>query len=104
MFEDISVFFPDWWEKAACRSHSKALFFGSVTKPSNISKAREICRVCPVMRDCLDQALTYPEDYGVWAGTSVLDRNNMKSMCEDGDTKKVVQLHIEANLKWSKRE
>ena len=37
---------------------------------SYISEARRMCRQCPVRKECLDYALTFPTSdlHGVWAG------------------------------------
>ena len=37
---------------------------------SYISEARRMCRQCPVRKECLDYALTFPPSHlhGVWAG------------------------------------
>ena len=37
---------------------------------SYISEARRICRTCPVRKECLEYALSFPASdlHGVWAG------------------------------------
>ncbi len=67
--------FPDWHVLAACRGVDAAVFFGAPAAMPPFSRgalrsARDICRSCPVARTCLTHALSQPEQYGVWAGTS----------------------------------
>jgi len=105
VFEDISNFFPDWWDEAACQASDISIFFGSGAKPSNVTKARNMCKTCPALKDCFTHAMSHPEDYGVWAGTSVLDRNSIRDRIAGGDEiDDVLRLHIRAELKWSDHE
>ena len=97
----LSNLFPDWWSQASCRSIDDSIFFGAGTSPSNLSRARVMCSSCPSMKDCLSHALTQPEDYGVWAGTSVLDRGNMRGLLAEGmELEEIHRLHVEADLRW----
>lgn len=105
IIDDLSRLFPDWWSDAACGRSDTSIFFGSGNRPSNVTRARELCRSCPVLKDCLNHALTHPEEYGVWAGTSVLDRASMREQMANGDDiLTVLRLHVRAKLKWSDRE
>jgi len=80
----------DWHAQAACRGMGEQLFFGDspderpTLKLSELAKARAVCRRCPVARDCLDRALTRPEKFGVWAGTSGRQRERMLLQIEAG--------------------
>ena len=51
------------------------LFFPDRGAPT--APAKRICQMCPVRADCLEHALTKPEMFGVWGGTSELDRRPM---------------------------
>lgn len=70
---------PNWHFQSACGDLSEAdlLFFGEETndvRPAlgrgQVRDARKICDSCPVRRECLTHALTTPEKYGIWAGTT----------------------------------
>lgn len=46
-------------------------------------KAKDICAMCPVQNRCLDWALAYDEQFGIWGGvnmtqTKVRDRQKMR--------------------------
>jgi WhiB family transcriptional regulator, redox-sensing transcriptional regulator len=71
-----------WWESGACRGADPVLFF-----PPDQDRARErmereqaaiaLCRSCPVRRVCLKHALAVPERFGVWGGTTEIERRNL---------------------------
>ena len=71
----------DWQVKAACRGpQGTAVFF----PPSNFerkdekedreSKAKAICRGCPVNKPCLEYAISIKELHGIWGGTNEAER------------------------------
>jgi WhiB family redox-sensing transcriptional regulator len=57
-----------WEREAACRRAGVAteLFFSEDL--SEIAAAKRICATCPVMSDCLEQAIRNEEPWGVWGG------------------------------------
>jgi WhiB family transcriptional regulator, redox-sensing transcriptional regulator len=66
-----------WMDRAACASADPDLFFpvSSVGPGSEqIRRAKQICRSCPVLRDCLTFALRTRQAHGVWGGTSEEER------------------------------
>lgn len=69
----------DWRLDALCRveEHDPELFFPvGTTGPAlvQIEEAKAVCRRCPVISDCLAEALEKPSTCGVWGGTSEDDR------------------------------
>jgi WhiB family redox-sensing transcriptional regulator len=65
----------DWQDDAACRTASVELFFGPEGERPTVRREREaralaICAQCPVLEACRRHALTLPEIYGVWGGTT----------------------------------
>ena len=70
-------YMPVWYQEAKCAGINEDVFFGNkdlTVRPSltltELKKAQSYCAVCPVYRECLTHALTAPEEYGVWGGTS----------------------------------
>lgn len=62
-----------WQEQAACSGMTLDLFFSPDGERQRERERREqaalrVCARCPVRRNCLDQALRAPENYGVWGG------------------------------------
>ena len=58
-----------WRNEALCRDGSAALtelFFSE--QLDDIARAKQFCRGCPVMTDCLEAALERREPWGVWGG------------------------------------
>jgi hypothetical protein len=68
-----------------------AFFYGrdeSGARPSlnagQIRQAREFCAKCPVIEECLTQALTNRERYGVWGGTTGRFRRQIFVLLDEG--------------------
>ncbi|GGB48228.1 transcriptional regulator WhiB [Flexivirga endophytica] len=71
----------DWRERAACREENPELFFPvGTTGPAldQIEQAKDICRHCPVLAQCLATALDNGEDAGIWGGTTPEERRMMR--------------------------
>jgi WhiB family transcriptional regulator, redox-sensing transcriptional regulator len=68
----VTALMTDWWDRAACRDEDPDLFFPA--SPARVAKAKQVCAICPVQAACLDWALRYRQDYGVWGGTSEEER------------------------------
>ncbi|MDB4872505.1 MAG: transcription factor WhiB [Gemmatimonadales bacterium] len=41
-------------------------------------KAIQVCQRCPIRSDCLDHAITKPEKFGIWGGTTEEERAPMR--------------------------
>lgn len=66
-----------WAAHAACAGHDPDLWFphrGDATSP-----ARALCTACPVSGDCLDYALRWNIDQGIWGGTSARERRTIRA-------------------------
>ncbi|WP_350205417.1 WhiB family transcriptional regulator [Streptomyces sp. 2P-4] len=61
-----------WMDDAVCSGMETAVFFpvGSKGVPAKVHAeyAKSFCRRCPVRSTCLQHALTFREEYGVWGG------------------------------------
>jgi WhiB family redox-sensing transcriptional regulator len=68
--------FPDEWaKKGACRNYYPDLWFPDTH--SQELRATQICRTCPVIAECLNYALRWPQA-GVWGGLPERDRRKLK--------------------------
>jgi WhiB family redox-sensing transcriptional regulator len=65
----------EWMLRGNCREHSPEEFFPS--DGVGVEKARRICADCPVKAECLEYALTYRIDHGVWGGASERERRRI---------------------------
>jgi WhiB family redox-sensing transcriptional regulator len=65
----------EWMLHARCRSLAPGEFFPS--DGVGVEKARRICAQCPVVNDCLEYALEYRIDHGVWGGASERERRRI---------------------------
>ena len=81
-----------WKQKAQC--------WGKTTSPStdywypddddpnrihNIKIAKSYCKLCPVMSECLDYALSNDEEYGIWGGMTPRERRKHKRKKDHDD-------------------
>ncbi|HVL91549.1 MAG TPA: WhiB family transcriptional regulator [Actinomycetota bacterium] len=62
----------DWQTQAACRGMDPAIFFSPDDDAAGV--ARAVCSICPVKAECLSEAMSRGEVYGVWGGTRERDR------------------------------
>jgi WhiB family transcriptional regulator, redox-sensing transcriptional regulator len=68
---------PGWQRSAACRSADPELFFPASSSGHSVEqaeRAKAVCRVCIVRRQCLQHAIAANEAYGVWGGMTEDER------------------------------
>jgi WhiB family redox-sensing transcriptional regulator len=71
----------DWRHAAACREVDPELFFpigNSGPALLQIEEAKQVCRRCSVMDECLRWAIDSGQDAGVWGGMSEDERRTLK--------------------------
>ncbi len=71
----------EWRDLAACRDHSRAVFFpagetGSAARQLELVK--NICKSCPVQLECLGYAVETGQRFGVWGGTDEEERRLLR--------------------------
>lgn len=84
-------FSESWMDDARCealydqapdgesRADLMALFFNEAG--GRVKKAvRAICAMCPVQDECLDYAVKYRIEDGIWGGSSIADRRRIWAM------------------------
>lgn len=62
----------EWAESAACRGMDVTLFFPG--RGQDFRTAKATCASCPVRIQCLNLALANDEQFGIWGGLAVEDR------------------------------
>ena len=62
-----------------------------VKKTEAAEAAIDMCRKCPVLKQCLEYALRHPEsaEYGVWGGTTVTQRRRILRLGENAINKAI---------------
>src|SRR5690606_28769714 len=70
---------PAWHAQAACAGTPAEWWFPTAGDAEAIDKARAVCAGCPVRQACLDHALAAEPRYGVWAGTTVGERQRLRA-------------------------
>ena len=66
---------PTWMIHARCRMQTPDDFFPS--DGVGVDRARRICAECSVKVECLEYALTYRIEHGVWGGCSERERRRI---------------------------
>lgn len=62
---------PDWRALGACRLEDGDLFYPAGTSAQHqpqIARAKDVCRACPVIQQCLTWALQTAEPHGIYGG------------------------------------
>lgn len=70
----------DWRAGALCASRDPSNWFPSRGN-SSAARARRVCAVCPVLKECRQYALQLPPGYtryGIWGGLSARQINAMR--------------------------
>jgi WhiB family redox-sensing transcriptional regulator len=62
----------DWRDEALCAYIDPDLWFPS--QGGLGAAARRICGQCPVRAECLEDALSHHDMYGIWGGLSYKER------------------------------
>ncbi len=77
---------PAWHETASCRTVPEEQFFSEDrrVRVTLANQAKRMCKECPVAPRCLQHALEQREEFGIWAGTSGLQRKAMHQRIDDG--------------------
>ncbi len=64
-----------WMRDAKCRGIDPAEFFPS--DGLGVDHARRVCDDCPVRAECLEYALEFRIEHGVWGGASERERRRI---------------------------
>ena len=78
--ENLNIRLSIWQKDALCRQHSSNLFFPPATfekKDDRVKrevKAKAVCGGCPVIFDCLEEAMSISEPFGIWGGLTDNER------------------------------
>ncbi len=65
-----------WMIHARCRGMLPAEFFPP--DGPGAEHARQLCSACAVRQECLDYALTYGIDHGIWGGVAERERQRIQ--------------------------
>lgn len=83
---DPEIFFPRSTSETREMSAKNTLPFqfypGSAIKPNDVAKA--ICKGCRHLEECRGFALNNNIRYGIWGGTTEMERRRLKKLMYDG--------------------
>lgn len=82
----------EWARWAECAKPDAAPMFPSDADEAGIVAAKDNCRVCPVLVECLESALAKGEQWGVWGGLTTderaaIRRNEARQARRTGDAR-----------------
>jgi WhiB family redox-sensing transcriptional regulator len=70
-----------WLDRAACRDVDPELFFTvgtGVLAERQVTRAKAVCRRCPVRAECLGWAQLHGQCDGVWGGLDADERRQVR--------------------------
>ncbi|MCU4187039.1 WhiB family transcriptional regulator [Acidiferrimicrobium sp. IK] len=70
-----------WRSASACRDIDPEMFFPVGVTGDAMARAdaaKEICRGCPVVEECLIFAVTTNQEYGIWGGLDEEERRDVR--------------------------
>lgn len=69
----------EWMDDGACVGEPVELWFpDGAASGDGTALARTVCQTCPVRAECLEWALTVPEEHGMWGGKSARERRAIR--------------------------
>lgn len=76
----MGVYDPEWMNEAVCRTDTgdyTDLMYPTEGDDDAIALAKSFCAICPSQGDCLEYAIAHRESYGVWGGTTEVERRRL---------------------------
>lgn len=70
----------EWVDFAVCGEAGAAPMFPGADDAYGIAAAKNNCHQCPVVVECLDQALANNEKFGVWGGLTTTERDDFRRL------------------------
>jgi len=68
----------EWRLQAACLRVDPDLFFPHPSDAAAVASAIRVCRSCPVVWECFDEAMTRKERHGIWGGCTPWERGTIR--------------------------
>lgn len=66
-----------WRDSGICAQTDPEEFFPAKGASDTVKSAKAVCAECPVKAECLEAALENREQYGIWGGLSVTERQRL---------------------------
>lgn len=65
-------------QQAACSGMDVSLFYPHESNLAAVERAKDVCRSCPVMRECLSQALRTNDQHAILGATTPDERRKIR--------------------------
>lgn len=70
---------PPWMYDALCNGEPVEFWFAGQGQSSYAQRGLEICRRCPVRKDCFTYAMENPEVTDIWGGSTSKQRSDFSA-------------------------
>lgn len=67
-----------WVEEALCAQADPDLWHPNRGEDDKTTRAKAVCEGCPVRAECLTYALDHHEEWGIWGGLTVKERQALR--------------------------
>lgn len=74
MSEDL----PEWYQRAACQGLDTRMFFPGKGHNDLVVASKRVCASCPVRKDCLAEAQSLRDPYGIYGGLTAREREKLR--------------------------
>jgi WhiB family transcriptional regulator, redox-sensing transcriptional regulator len=85
------------WELAACAEMETETFFRPPDEPAN-DEAKGVCRRCAVRGPCLEYAVRFEIDVGIWGGLTARERRSLHRVARTSRPRSDV--HHSSGTRW----
>jgi len=89
---------------ALCAETDPEAFFPTPGDNQGTLQAKRVCNGCPLITECLTEAIVRKYDYGIWGGATPTERANMRRIRDVPLEQRIEKHIIKLNTKFADME